>query len=75
MSVCLLRCRISGGTNSAMFVEARGWGSTIGIEQAFVLFCATHFFSFGLNVYVIKASRQVYGCITAINVLAFDGSN
>ena len=40
-SVCLLRCRISGGTNSATFAEARGWGSTIGIEQAFVLFCAT----------------------------------
>ena len=30
-----------GGTNSAAFVEARGWGPTIGIKQSLVLFCAT----------------------------------
>ena len=33
-----------GGTNSATFVEAWRWGSTIGIEQAFILFCMRHTF-------------------------------
>ena len=44
-------------------------------KHLFCFACATHFVPFGFIVYVIKASKHVYGCITAINVLAFDGSN
>ena len=43
--VCLLRCRISGGTNSATFVEAKG----LGIDKH--LFCfAPHFLPFGHSI-------------------------
>ena len=52
--VCLLRCRISGGTNSATFVEAKG----LRIDKH--LFCfAPHFLPFGPNVHVIKPSKHV----------------
>ena len=44
-------------------------------KHLFCFACATHFVPFGFIVYVIKASKDVYGCITVINVLAFDGSN
>ena len=44
-------------------------------KHLFCFACATHFVPFGFIVYVIKASKHVYGCITAINVLAFDGPN
>ena len=42
-------------------------------KHLFCFACATHFVPFGFIVYVIKASKHVYGCITAIK--PFDGAN
>ena len=61
-----------------MFAETRGWESTIGIEQTFVLY------HISFHLYVIKPSKhsknQVniaytlvqHGCTTPINVLALE---